>query len=640
MVANSAIQITLRPGVPTLSQAAGLTYSAEVEADTTARTGQAIVVKFQEGNDIKDFLIHVGNPSSSANGVTSYRYPLSSLTNLGTQTGFQYLSSTVITIPAALPIYVLQIEEYAANQLLDAFNSVTGSTQQTISSITATAPLIVTNPTSDTRDIALPDGTITADKLKSSTETEKQTFRDKIGAVSVSDFEMQSTFSIVSFADSVAPYTYDLPINIPANMIKEAAGRPYELQISGTVEGRNKTEDNTFDIEIRSASGTGGTLWATKSITSTLGAVTNWNISAMLPPAETQFYVRFNRTAGVTLDGYNGEGYGKIKVGQLAKHVYVDSSSFDGNLGPGDDTVQELAQKVDDLVVGDSKPDDQVIAAAQHNGSGINPTPRIEYTINTPLVTANATDDYNMSATFTININNQQTLGSSVYRYRLQTASSSGILAEYISPAIAGGSARSFTLSAYVPVGTTSLFLKGSRRSGNGIALLNVSGRIYVEKVITADKVIANTSGFNNVLASGDLTAQLIFDKFNRDGGATWFPWTDYVSSYPNSPSPTTFTLDRGTYWIKIGRVRIVHLVINIYGRSSGETQYSVQVKTPETVAIGSNTLFHGIQITRPDIDSTTLSISSSGLWQVSQNRPNQDRGNSTAQFFIAFVPR
>ena len=156
----------------------------------------------------------------------------------------------------------------------------------------------------------------------------------------------------------------------------------------------------------------------------------------MLPPSATNFWIRYNRTAGTALDGYDGEGYGKIKIGTLAKNSYVNSVGFDGNLGPGDDNLQKVAQKVDDLVIPVSgTPPDQVIASSQHNGNGSNPAPDANYTINANLVTANARPLYKLHATFNLTVHNQQTLGTSSYEYQLALQADQGtVCLLYTSP--------------------------------------------------------------------------------------------------------------------------------------------------------------------------------------------------------------
>ena len=284
--------------------------------------------------------------------------------------------------------------------------------------------------------------------LQADSAAQKTAMRERIDAVSMSDFEMQSTFSILGFNAVLSPYTYDLPISIPDDMRTEAAGRPYELQISGSVDGRNASENTTIKVEIRSAANGGGILYGETLATSVLGAAQSYTVSAMIPPTITQFYVRYSRTAGTAPDGYDGQGYGKIKVGQLAKDVYIDSTAFDGNLGPGDDTVQELAQKVDDLVIPLGVPADQSIAQVQHNGNSSNPAPDVTYTINGDLVTANARDLYNLKATFNFDLNNQQLLEPSVFTYEIATASTGGtVLATSGTRTITASSAIQFSLT-------------------------------------------------------------------------------------------------------------------------------------------------------------------------------------------------
>ena len=123
---DSGVQLAIRAGVPTLTQATALTYSAEIEGTATQRTGQAVVVKFNTSNDVKDYAIHIGSLQSSSNGSTSNRYSLSSLTEIGTQGGFKYLTTSLLTVPANTLVYVIRISAYAAQQIKDALESAGG----------------------------------------------------------------------------------------------------------------------------------------------------------------------------------------------------------------------------------------------------------------------------------------------------------------------------------------------------------------------------------------------------------------------------------------------------------------------------------------------------------------------------------
>ena len=520
ITADSSVQLSLNTGVPTLAQAKALTFTPEIESTASQRTGQVVVVKFNEANDEKDYIIHIGELAT--NDDVANRHTLEDLNTIGSEAGFSYLSTAAFTLDANTSVYVLSISAYAAQQIRDAVHAAGGETTLTI-----------------------PDGSIVPGKLKASTDTEKQEFRNKIGAVSVSDFEMQSTFSILGFNAVLSPYTYNLSIAIPANMVKEAAGRPYELQISGSIDGRSTAEDTVVDIEIRSASGTGGTLWATKSITSTSGAKANYTISAMLPPTATNFWVRYNRTGGVAPDGFDGEGYGKVKVGQLAEHVYVDSSGFDGNLLPADDTVQEAIQKLDDLVipVGGAVPD-QTIASTQHNGNASNPAPDANYTINPALVTANARPLYKLHATFNFTVHNQQTLGSSSYEYQLALQADQGtVLDSHTTSAITGGASETFSLTALVPVGTTQLFIRGGRATGSGIGLVHIGGTFHLQAEIDAVNVDVASSGFNGVLSNGDNTVQKALQKVDdyvpNATRLTWAPTVNATTIFPLAAGAT-----------------------------------------------------------------------------------------------------
>ena len=237
----------------------------------------------------------------------------------------------------------------------------------------------------------------------------------------------------------------------------------------------------------------------------------------------------------------------------MAEHVYVDSSGFDGNLGPGDDTVQELAQKVDDLVVsaGTSIPATQTITSTQHNGNSGTPAPSANYAINSDLVTENANSLWQLYANFTINVHNQQTLGSSTYKYELATAATGGtVLASHTTASLAGGANENFTLTSRIAVGTTTLYIRGSRTAGNGIGLVQIGGSIYVLAEVSADKVDIVSSGFNGVLRSGDNTAQKAFQRIDDyvTPAAHIISWTPVKSSSTGSVGTitgTAFRIDR-----------------------------------------------------------------------------------------------
>ena len=93
----------------------------------------------------------------------------------------------------------------------------------------------------------------------------------------------------------------------------------------------------------------GGDEWASASVTSALAVQQSFTLTGMLPPTETSFIVRWNRPAGALQ--FDGAGSGQISIGTRAEHVYVNAEDFNGNLSTSDDTVQEVAQKFDDLAI-------------------------------------------------------------------------------------------------------------------------------------------------------------------------------------------------------------------------------------------------------------------------------------------------
>ena len=213
--------------------------------------------------------------------------------------------------------------------------------------VAADAPLTVTG--TSTRTLALPDASLVPDKLLSGTDTEKKAFRDKIGASASADVQLASTFTIISFAAAVQSH-YEIEINIPTAMQKEAAGRPYEFVVHGWSQGRDPAQSVTVDVGVFSAANGGGSEWASTTITSANGAQQNFTLTGVLPPTQSSFIVRWNRPSGA--QQYDGAGDGKITIGSRAEHVFIDTTDFDGNLSSSDDNVQDLAQKVDDLSTG------------------------------------------------------------------------------------------------------------------------------------------------------------------------------------------------------------------------------------------------------------------------------------------------
>lgn len=68
-----------------------------------------------------------------------------------------------------------------------------------------------------------------------------------------------------------------------------------------------------------------------------------------------------NKTGDVTANTYNGEG----------KDLTLDASGFNGNLTTADDTVQEIAQKLDDLVTGGSSNPNEVAVTTESQLSDV-----------------------------------------------------------------------------------------------------------------------------------------------------------------------------------------------------------------------------------------------------------------------------
>ena len=106
----------------------------------------------------------------------------------------------------------------------------------------------------------------------------------------------------------------------------------------------------TVDVGVFSATGGGGSEWASTTITSVNGAQQSFTLTGMLPATQSSFIVRWNRPSGALQ--YDGAGSGKISIGTSAEHVFIKSDLFSGNLTSSDDNVQKLAEKFDDLSVG------------------------------------------------------------------------------------------------------------------------------------------------------------------------------------------------------------------------------------------------------------------------------------------------
>ena len=210
--------------------------------------------------------------------------------------------------------------------------------------LAATAPLTVSGTT--TKTIAMPDGSVPPEKLQTGTDEQKKAFRDAIGASATADVQLASTFRITSFSSGLQSH-YEIEINIPSALQTAAGGRPYEFIVNGWVQGRDNQQTVEVDVGVFSEANGGGDEWAGESVTSALGVRQNVTLTGMLPPTETSFIVRWNRPAGALQ--FDGAGSGQINIGTSAEHVYVNAEDFSGNLSTSDDTVQEVAQKVDDL---------------------------------------------------------------------------------------------------------------------------------------------------------------------------------------------------------------------------------------------------------------------------------------------------
>ena len=361
VTSNSGLRMALVSGTPTLATARTQTYTADIAASGTARTGRVLIVRVADGTDTKGYVVIVGEPPNSQSGTTTERFQIDDMTELGTAATFTYYRSDGLTVPANEEVDFYLMSNYAAEQVVDLYAHGGGTTggggTGTLTDVTASAPLNASG-TGATRNISLPDDSLTAAKLEADTETEKQTFRDRIGSTPI------NVQTLASFAATSSNPNYTIEINLPTSMTNAAAGRPYEVDFMGTIRQRAAGTTVTVRIWIASMASAGGTVYGETSVSSVGDPATAYTVTALLPPATTSFHVGFTATTATSTATYDGTGTIRTTTGVQGSRVYIDASGFDGNLATSDDTAQELAQKVDDLTVsggGGAIPDNSIV---------------------------------------------------------------------------------------------------------------------------------------------------------------------------------------------------------------------------------------------------------------------------------------
>ena len=191
------------------------------------------------------------------------------------------------------------------------------------------------------------------------------------------------------------------------------------------------------------------------------------------------------------------------------------------------------------------------------------------------MVDANARALWALHADFDINVHNTQTLASSTYKYELATAATGGtVLTEHTTGSLTGSANEQFTLAARVPVGTTALYLRGSRTSGAGTSLVHIGGRIYLLSEVSGDKVDITSAGFDGVLSNTDNTAQKAFQKLDDFVvPLAWSPTTNDLSSNTNITVADTRAVRIGNYVWYSGKVD--------FSRTSAGTTASALLSMP-----------------------------------------------------------
>lgn len=465
--ANSALRVALTTGTPTLASVQTLTYAATVEATGSDRNGQVVIVRIDDGTDTTNYLIVTGDPGSSADGATSQRIPLAAMTQIGTAGGYTYLRSNGITVPANTDVEFHEVSDYAAEQVLDLIRVGGGhSGAPEVTNVTGAPPIVVTGTTN--KVVSLPDDTITPQKLLAGTDAEEKAFRDTL------DLEVFEEFSNTVTNQGTGQHRVDF--TIPTNVVTAAVGsKPFEVRVSGTLTARASA---TVEVSIKLIPGTQlGTVGDAAGIitTSTSGATANWSLSGMIQPHYRNYIILFERRSATGF--YDATLAGRIKVGQRADHVYVASSGFHGNLATTDDTVQKMAQKLNDLVVSGiaNRVPDQILSATQYTGTSQQPLP-LPQTINInenliahpigvrfTIVADNTTAGTSPSLTITISTYLTTTPGEIILR-KITT--------------VDADTTQTIEISGVYPALTRRLYIRGNQGSGTSRFNLTISGVI------------------------------------------------------------------------------------------------------------------------------------------------------------------
>ena len=348
-VSHVGLKMATDTGSKNLSQVSGLSYTADIEATGSARSGHIIYVEVADGTGTSGYVVVVGEPAKSSEGQVTHRFPIDEMAEVGSANAKTYYKSSAITIPANAEVDFFLMSPYAAEQVKDLYAFGGGSAGGGgITDVTATPPLVVSG--TDAKNINLPDDSLEPDKLESDTETEKQAFRNRIGTAPVHNF------TIPDFNVQSGTGFREWQWAISQQMINEAGGRPFEVSLTGILEPSQPGANSKTKVTIQDRAGASGTtglkVWAEiPEVDAAPGNRIPFKMSAMLPPTERTVYIRFSRNDGA--QSWEGRDMtARITTGTLATDVYVNSTGFDGNLGTDDDTVQEVAQKVDDLSAG------------------------------------------------------------------------------------------------------------------------------------------------------------------------------------------------------------------------------------------------------------------------------------------------
>ena len=105
----------------------------------------------------------------------------------------------------------------------------------------------------------------------------------------------------------------------------------------------------TVSVNSVANQGTGNVVYGSADVSSNGDPATSFAISAVLPPGTAGVFLRYEATTAANTATYDGTGDAVFRLGELARHIYVDTTGFTGNLAAGDNSVQKVAEKFDDF---------------------------------------------------------------------------------------------------------------------------------------------------------------------------------------------------------------------------------------------------------------------------------------------------